>query len=225
VSTKTQRAKKSPPPTAAEIVRDLRTRIARHELMPGSKLGESQLAEEFGVSRPRIREVLGALAQRGLVERIPNKGAVVARLDLSQVFEIYDVREMLEGLCTRLATQNVPPKSWQDLVDAFDGRVGEYVKSGDLESYIAELEKLRQRTIEAAKNPVLQDMLDGIHDKTQAIIRRIIILPGRAERGLEEHRALLAAMRIGDALEAERLKRENIRSAREYLRRFEKFVL
>jgi DNA-binding GntR family transcriptional regulator len=103
--------------------------------------------------------------------------------------------------------------------------MGKYVKDGDLEAYIVELEKLRQRTIEAAKNPVLRDMLDVIHDKTQVIIRRIIILPGRAERGIEEHRAVLAAMRRGDALEAERLRRENIRSARQYLTRFQKFIL
>ena len=56
--------------------------------------------------RARIREAFSALEQRGLVERIPNRGAVVTRLDLSQVFHIYDLREVLEGLCARLATQN-----------------------------------------------------------------------------------------------------------------------
>src|SRR5262249_22594468 len=152
--------------------------------------------------------------QRGLVKRTPNKGAVVARLDLSQVFEIYEVREMLEGLCARLATQKAPPESWQDLIDRFNGPACGLGKSGDLEAYVRDIETLRQRMIEAAANPVLRDMLDAIHDKTQVIIRRIIILPGRAERGLEEHRAVLAAMRRGDAEEAERLRRENIRSAR-----------
>lgn len=224
MSTRSKRAK-AQRPAVAQIVRDLRARIARHDLLPGAKMGEAQLADEFGVSRPRIREVLGALEERGLVTRTPNKGAVVTRFDLSHVFEIYDVREMLEGLCTRLATQNVPPESWQDLVDVFAGPMGKYVKDGDLEAYIVQLETLRQRTIEAARNPVLRDMLDVIHDKTQVIIRRIIILPGRAERGIEEHRAVLAAMRRGDALEAERLRRENIRSAREYLTRFQKFIL
>ena len=211
--------------SAGDIVHALRKRIVTHVVPPGSKLLEQDLASEFGVSRARIRDAINALQQRGLVKRIPNRGTVIERLDLTQVFEIYTVREMLEGLCVRLATQNAPPESWQDLVDLFAGPVGQFVEEGDLEAYVSALERFRQRTIEAAANPVLHQMLDGIHDKTHAIIRRIIILPGRAPQGLAEHRAVLAAMRNGNAEEAERLKRENIRSGSEYLRRFQSFVL
>ena len=90
---------------ATALLPALRARIARHELPPGTKLLENELSREFGVSRAKVRDAFGALAQRGLIQRIPNRGAVVARLDLSQVFEIYDVREMLEGLCVRLAVK------------------------------------------------------------------------------------------------------------------------
>jgi DNA-binding GntR family transcriptional regulator len=203
----------------------LRERIARQELLPGSKLLEQDLSREFGISRARVRDALGVLEQRGLVKRIPNRGAVVARLELTEVFELYEVREMLEGLCARLATQNVPPDSWQDLVDIFDGPVESYVREGDLEAYVLTLESFRKRTIEAAVNSVLAEMLDSIHDRTRAIIRRIIVLPGRAQQGLLEHRAILKAMRAGDAGEAERLRRENMRSARAYLERYKTFVL
>lgn len=207
------------------VIEALRGRIARREIPPGSKLGEQQLAQEFGVSRARIREALGVLEQRGLIERTPHRGAVVLRLDLTQVFDIYQVRESLEGLCVRLATLNVPPASWQDLVQRFGHPMQRCVKNNDLATYVSELEKMRQRFIQAAQNSVLAEMLDSIHEKTQAIIRRIIILPGRAEQGLKEHRAVLAAMRKGRAEEAERLQRENIRSAKEYLKRYESFVL
>ncbi len=203
----------------------LRERIARQEIAPGSKLREQELAKEFGVPRALVREALSALEQRGLIERIPNRGAVVVRLDLSQVFEIYDLREVLEGLCARLATQNSAPESWQDLVEMFDGPMGEYVKQNDYESFLAGYGMFRRRLIEAAANPVLAGMLDSIYEKTQAIIRRIIILPGRAEHGLSEHRAVLAAIRRGDAEEAERLRRVNMRSGKDYLKRYQSFVL
>jgi DNA-binding GntR family transcriptional regulator len=211
--------------TSAEVVQVLRERIARHDLAPGAKLLEQDLAGEFGVSRARIREAIGALQQRGLVKRIPNRGAVVERLDLTQVFEVYAVREMLEALAARLATQNMPPEHWQDLVDLFGMPMEDHVRRNDLESYVAALALFRRRTHDAARNPVLREMLDSIHDKTGAIIRRIAILPGRAQQGLQEHRAVLAAMRRGDAAEAERLKRENIRSGVEWLRRYRSFVL
>jgi DNA-binding GntR family transcriptional regulator len=203
----------------------LRERIARHALPPGTKLLETDLAREFGVSRAKVRDAFGVLEQRGLIRRIPNRGAEVARLDLSQVFEIYAVREMLEGLCVRLAVERVKPQSWQDLVQLFGRPMEAIVKCGEFEKYIANLDLLRSRTLEAAGNSVLADMLDSINDKTREIQRRIIILPDRAAEGLQQHRAVLAAMRKGNAAKAEELRRANIRSSREYLERFQNFVL
>src|SRR5690606_15350761 len=86
-----------------KLVNVLRERIARHQYPPGAKLLENELARDFNVSRARVREALGALESRGLIRRIPNRGAEVMRLDLAQMFAIYDVREALEGLCVRLA--------------------------------------------------------------------------------------------------------------------------
>lgn len=207
-----------------DLVKVLRERIAHHEYQPGSKLLENDIASEFNVSRTRVREAFGALESRGLIRRIPNRGAEVVRLDLSQMYAIYEVREILEGLCVRLAVQNSKPESWQDLVVQFGRDMEQHVRNGEFEKYISKLELLRRRTIEAACNPVLADMIDSINDKTREIMRRIIILPGRAAEGLKQHRAVLAAMRKGDAALAEKLKRKNIRSSREYLERYQSFI-
>ena len=215
----------SPRGGGAALLQALRERIARRALPPGAKLLENELAREFSVSRAKVRDAFGVLEQRGLIQRIPNRGAVVARLDLSQVFEIYAVRETLEGLCVRLAVERTKPQSWQDLVQLFGRPMEMIVKRGQYEKYIANLDELRSRTLEAAGNGVLADMLDSINDKTREIQRRIIILPGRAAEGLQQHRAVLGAMRKGDALKAEELRRANIRSSREYLERYQSFVL
>ena len=100
-----------------------------------------------------------------------------------------------------------------------------YVRNGDFDAFIAGYENLRQRTIDAARNVVVAQMLDSIYEKTNVVIRRIIILPGRAEVGLRQHQAVLAAMRRGDAVEAEQLKRQNLKSAKETLMRFRTYVL
>lgn len=208
-----------------DVLQILRERIASCELLPGTKLNEYELASEFTVPRTRIRDAFLALEQRGLIERTPNRGAMVARLDPVQVFHIYDVREVLEGLCAKLATQNVPNESWQDLLDEFSGPVAEAVKDGDFETYTEIYGKFRRRCIEAADNPELTKALDGIYEKTQVLIRRILILPGRAEKGVREHLAVLEAMRKGDAEAAERLRRENMRSAKVFLTRYMKYIL
>ena len=212
-------------PSVADIVQILRERIARQDVAPGAKLGEQELAEEFAVPRTRIREVLGVLESRGLIDRIPNRGAIVSRLELDHVFHLYDVRQVLEGLCVRLATENAPPETWDEFVELFGAPMEEFVKSRDFDAFIVVYERFRSRIIEWARNPMAARMLDSIYEKTNVIIRRIIILPGRALEGLSEHRAVVAAMRAGDAEQAERLKRLNLQNAKETLRRFQKYVL
>lgn len=211
--------------TPDEVLETLRRRIAGQEIPPGAKLREHDLAEEFGVPRTRIRDVFGMLESRGLIERVPNRGAVVTRLDMELVFKLYDVREVLEGLCARLATENVPPESWQDLVDHYNEPMAAFLMAGDFDSYVVGYKLLRERTVAAAGNPIAAQMLDSIYERTNFVIRRIIILPGRAETGLQQHRAVLAAMRRGDGAEAEQLKRLNMRSAKEALDRFRNYVL
>lgn len=216
------RARKVAPP---DITRVLRERIATQEIPPGSKLRENELALEFGVPRTRVREALSVLEQRGLVERIPNRGAVVMRLELSHVAQLYDVREVLEGLCARMATINGERARWEQALAYFKGPMAKFVAAGDLDSYISGYEAFRRELIDGARNPVLAGMLDSILERTQALIRRIIILPGRAEIGLKQHTAMLEAMCRGDADEAERLRRENMRSAKAYLERYQKYIL
>jgi DNA-binding GntR family transcriptional regulator len=222
---KLERSPRKGKKTTADLLLVLRERIARSELLPGTKLNEYDLAKEFEVPRTRIREAFTALEQRGLIERIPNRGAMVARLDAKQVFNIYDIREVLEALCVRLACQNSDPESWQDLLDQFSGPVEAAVKNGDFESYAEFYDAFRRRCIEAADNPLLAQALDNIYEKTQWLIRRIVILPGRGEIGVREHRAVLEAMRKGNAEEAEELRRKNIRSAKEFLKRYIRYVL
>lgn len=219
------KSKSSVSPTS--VLDILRARIASHEILPGAKLLEEKLAKEFGTTRARMREVFSALEAVGLIERIPNRGAIVSKLELNQVFEIYDVREALEGMCARLATQNAPPESWQDMVDLYapGGVMETYVKDHNIEAFFEHYNDFRHRMIEAANNPVLASMLDGILEKSKVIMRRVMILPGRSEQGLLEQRALVQAMRKGDAEQAERLRRDNIRSAVRHLKRYQTWVL
>lgn len=200
-------------------------RIAQQKVAPGSKLRETDLAAEFGVSRTRVREALGRLEQRGLVERVPNRGAVVARLDLSQVFHIYQIREVLEGLAARLATLAMPHEAWKDDLARFEGPLKELIERGDLQEYIEHYERLRRKIILAAANPLLAEMLDTIYEKTQVLIRRIIILPGRAEVGRQHHAAMLLAMCRGEAEKAEAIRRDGLRSATRTFEKYQHFIL
>lgn len=212
-------------PDAPDIAEEIRKRISDHELPPGSRLRETMLAEQYGVSRARIREVLSALEERGLVERIPNRGAVVIRMEAEQVLELYDVREVLESLAVRIATQKQSPESWQDLAELFGEDLRAAIKRHDFEPYVRAISTFQRRIIDAAEHRLVRTILDSLYDRTRMLTRRMAILPGRAEQGLKDYQAMLAAMQRGDAMEAERLEQKNIRESREYFLRFVQFVL
>lgn len=207
------------------IVEILSKRIVDQEQPPGSKLREAVLTEEFKVSRSQIREAFGVLEDRGLIERIPNKGAVVTRLEADDVFALFEVREALEALAVRLATEKAQPDSWTDLVDRFGKPAEDAVARGDLDFYVDCVTAFRTRAIEAAQNPILAYQLACLYDRTKALIRRLVLVPGRAAEGLRQHQEILQAMQAGDAELAEKLKRKNIRSSCEAFRSYQNYLL
>jgi len=207
-----------------DVFEVIRNRISEHTLLPGSKLREHELANEFGLSRAHIREIFSVLEQRGLIVRIPNRGAIVAYLDAAQALNIYCVREVLEALCARLAAERGPKGGWKDLIKKLDTSIEAKLKKGDYDEYEEVLSQLNRRMIEYANNPILTDMLDRIHDRTQVMGRRIVVLQGRAEIGLDLHRQLLKALAAGNADAAANIKAKIVSTARDLIDRYQEFI-
>jgi DNA-binding GntR family transcriptional regulator len=207
----------------SQLFEILRDRISNHHIAPGAKLGEQAVADEFKVSRARVREALTMLAERGLVDRFPARGAVVRQLDLKSTLQVLDLRELLEGLAVRLATRNVDPDHWNDLVEAFEASTSQ----GDdrnLQPYIRRYETFRSRISAAAGSPVLGDSLAALHDKTKMIMRRVLIVSDRTQQAQLEHLHVLNAMQQQDAELAELLRRKSISSARKYLVQYQEVL-
>jgi len=208
-----------------EITAILRERIMDRQFSPGFKLVEQDLAQELGVSRPILREILSDLETQGLVERHPNRGTVVKRVDSESIFETLEIREVLEGLAARLAAMKTKPEDWKDLEEEFGETCERFVANLEFENYLALITKFRKRMVEAAQNEELSRLIDSIYSKIRMIQRRVIILPGRIQTGMEEHRRVLKAIMEGNPDQAQKAKCENIRSAREYLKKYQKWVL
>ncbi len=198
----------------------LRRRILRHELPPGTPLREQALAEEFGMSRQMVREALAELEGRGLVERGPFRGAAVRRYTLGDYLQMMQVREVLEGLCARLAARNAAPDSWLDLVARFGAPLEAAIATGELAAYLDQLETLRRRMRDAAASESLASTLAGYDDRTAMVMRRLVLVTDRSSQALAEHRAVLAALAAGDAEAAEASKRRQIQGATRALERY-----
>jgi DNA-binding GntR family transcriptional regulator len=97
------------------IFRELEFEIVSGQLPMGTKLGEEVLAARFGVSRGPLREALRRLEGGGLVVRLPHLGVRVVTLSKSDLSEIYEVREALEGLAAKLAARRMSPEDRDSL--------------------------------------------------------------------------------------------------------------
>src|SRR6187431_1426353 len=97
-----------------KVVNILVEAIERGELQPGVRIREAVIARQLGISRGPLREALGRLAGRKLLEYTPNLGMRVAKTSNKDIAEIFEIREVLEGAAVRLATQRMT-----------DGEIGE----------------------------------------------------------------------------------------------------
>lgn len=105
---------------ADRIFRELEFDIVSGKLAMGTKLGEETLAAQFGVSRGPLREALRRLEGGGLVVRLPHLGVRVVQLSTEDLAEIYEIREVLEGLAARLAAERMSEDDLQGLRSLLD---------------------------------------------------------------------------------------------------------
>ncbi len=208
-----------------EVLTTLRKRIVDGDYPQGVKLIEQDLAREFGISRPVLREVLTDLESQGLVEKVPNKGTMVRRVSSESLLEIMEVREVLEGLAARLAAQKSRPEDWKDLLAEFGEPCQKMVENLEFDKFLDLVARFRERMVTTARNEELSKQIYSLFAKITIVQRRVVILPGRMQQAIQEHRDIISALIEGNPDKAEAMKRKNLRSARECLMKYKKWVL
>jgi len=206
--------KKEPQSLSAEQVCDrIRAAILRGELKPGAKLTEQDLAAEYEVSRTPVREAIRQLEVERLVSRTPFVGVTVRQLSPEEVIELLDIREVLEGLVARLATQHMDAVHLQRLKKTLQ-QLAASAHKADVAAYLDHALAFRRALVECCRSATLADYVMGIENRLRLVGSRTAMLPGRMEAAIEEHEKLLAAIVRGDAAAAEQLNRERIQHIR-----------
>ncbi len=203
----------------------IKNMIIVREIEPGKKINEEQLAKEIRVSRTPIREALCRLENEGIVRIIPRRGAFVADLNEINVSEILLIREVLEGLVARLATENMDEKTLDKLKKALDKVNTTSEEDRDLVTYTRSEVDFHASLLSASNNQMLKSMMEIVNAHLQIIRLRTVVIPERAQKTVKEHHQILKAIEIGDAHDAEELMRKHVRSVREVaLRNIEAIV-
>jgi DNA-binding GntR family transcriptional regulator len=164
------------------------------------------------MSRTPVREALQILAQEGFVEIIPNRGYLVSRLSMSDVRELFELRESLEGLATRCAANRATGAAIAELEQLFD----RYERAQTWEASVRIGTEFHNRILSLAGNSRLATLLGSLN--AQISLTRLTQLRdvrGRRDESVVEHRAILKAIQQRDPDAAERRARAHVRRSAE----------
>jgi DNA-binding GntR family transcriptional regulator len=192
-------------------------RILFFEYKPGELLNEKSLAEEFGVSRTPVREVLNRLEWESLVRIIPRSGSIVTDIEFQKIRHVFQVRLEHEAFIGRLAAENVTDEHLNRM----------YVQEKDCLNLLQEYDpkalmridfRFRDTLYEAASNPVLRDISMQLYNLTVRLwymrLETKNSFQNEVKLMADEIRGTIEALEVGDAEKVAKVRqhwlRENI---------------
>ena len=194
------------------VFAQIRENILSGKYKDGMELREISLGEELGVSRTPVREALRQLELEGLVKIVPNKGAYVTSINAKDIKDIYKMRSMLEGLCARWATRYITEEQIEELEEVI--YLSEFYlkkKSQGKAVQVTELDgKFHLVLYQAANSRMLSHVLRDFHKYVQVARTMSVKSEDRARKSIEEHKAILEAIKQKDEDRAELLAHEHI---------------
>lgn len=188
---------------------EIRRAIQEGRFGPGDHLREAAVANWLNVSRTPVREALRRLTGEDLLVS-STQGLMVPRFDDSQVYELYAVREALEGSAAALAAQHASAAE----LAVINEILGEELVADDTPQELARVNKrLHSAIYAAAHNRYLLKALNSMQDALSRLPNTTFSWPGRRVSARQEHTALVAAITRRDAVAAEASARYHIREA------------
>ena len=188
----------------------LRDRIVAGELAPGTRIIEREVAAEFGVSRIPIREGLRALESEGFVSVVPRRGLVVSSLSRHDLDELFDVREALEVLSVRRATERAQPEELDTLRSVL-----EQARTALEESDRARTGRCNQQFHDTIILMAHNDLLAGILKPLEGRLHWLLRQNEDPERLYQEHEQIYMAIASGDPEAAARVALAHVVTSRE----------
>lgn len=176
----------------------LRQRIVEGRIAPGAKLNERELSESLQVSRTPLREAIKMLAAEGLVELLPNRGAVAAQLSAQDVADTFEVIAGIEGQAGELAARRIDDAQLAELRALHFEMLAAFTRR-DLSTYYRLNAQIHELINAAARNPVLAQTYRNVNARLQALRFRSNLDERKWQRAVTEHEEMLRLLTRRDA--------------------------
>ncbi|QND55219.1 GntR family transcriptional regulator (plasmid) [Phyllobacterium sp. 628] len=178
------------PQTAADhVATTLREAIVKGSVAAGTALRQDDLASRFSISRMPIRDALRILEAEGLVSIHPTRGAFVAKMDTTEIREIFTIRVLLEVEALRLAF----PKLSRDVLDQADHALNRIDEERDVSRWGILNLAFHMALYRECRNARLLTLIEAQHNAADRYVRVLLSDAEFHTRSDTEHRAILNA--------------------------------
>jgi DNA-binding GntR family transcriptional regulator len=181
-----------------QVVSRLRTMLVEGVITPGAKVNERALCEALRISRTPLREAIKLLAAEGLVDLLPNRGAVAVKLTEADVLNTFEVLAELEGMSGELAARRIGDEQLSEVRASHYEMMACFARH-DLSGYYRLNSKIHTLINDAANNPVLSSTYRSINARVQSLRFRTNQNEAKWKRAIKEHEAMLEALVARDA--------------------------
>ena len=182
-----------------QVANRLRTMLVEGRIPPGAKLNERELCEQLRVSRTPLREAIKLLAAEGLVDLLPNRGAVAVKLGEADVRNAFELLAHLEGLSGELAAQRITDAERAEIRALHYEMMACFARS-DLSGYYRLNALIHAAINQAAANPVLTKTYREINAREQALRFRTNQDGAKWKLAVKEHEQMVQALDARDAV-------------------------
>ena len=199
-------------PLRHSVTESIRYAIALGRFKAGERLPERELCEMTGVSRTLVREALRQLESEGLIDVLPHRGPVVARLTADQARDIYQVRIELEGLACELFAENASPAHRQALLRSFERLKASFAEADPLARLRAK-NQFYDCLVDGSGNSALGLSLKMLNARIMLLRATSLQAPGRSKESLAELGELIDILNTGDGKHARAAAARHVRNA------------
>lgn len=195
------------------VYNEIKKKIVSGEYPPSVSLPEQELARTFEASRNTIKKVLLMLEKEGLVTIELNKGAKVRSYSVEEVLEFLDFRAALDGFIISRTVPVISSDDIQKMEDILD-TMRKYCNDRELVLYSKENQKFHNVIYAACPNRISVDITTKLKTQMAKYNTKTILVPGRDTQSLQEHSAILMAIKTRDTELAEVLMKRHIENVR-----------
>ncbi len=181
-----------------QVTLRLRQMLVEGRIEPGAKLNERELTEMLRVSRTPLREAIKMLAAEGLVELLPNRGAIAVSLTEADVRHTFEVMAGLEALSGELAAQRITADELAEIRAMQFEMMAAYTRR-DMSNYYRLNAQIHSAINAAAKNPVLAATYNQVNARLQALRFRSNQDEEKWSRAAKDHEKMIEALAQHDS--------------------------